>query len=469
MSGPFKDRLVSALHESVGYFNQDNDPNAAVAKAAASNDFNIDQTRRLVEMFNTARTLYHYKSASDRTRDFALADVDDVLPRLFADTVKAASAQPPVYSYMAYDVRERSRHDPEAVEKAAAAPDTGSGLTLEAVARQAMTALRVQRQTAKIAADESRIASSAAARALTQAARMFATGVKEANEDRYARLVQGYRDQVEWAPVMAKLSEFMAEKDKAPEAVMRKYARCRVIDDRDLGPVLALLKEARDMMSTEAELLAAAGVLGKEADAFERDYLEALDPSFTCQRQDLLSGFIRPSMLKAAQVSSEQKYQTTDFFGEPVNVTAKSQPQGEGKPGLSDAIGGAVAGAVQKPLSSLLETQVERAFTGPMSRENKKLSDRLKNVQRQIMLQDLMTNDPVLSEESPDTVAEAYNAVLQMAPEVAGNKEVVRAVLRQTVHSVAVSPYDAEIWTKLEKNLQNLRGKPAGSGSKEPQ
>ena len=67
MSGPFKDRLVSALHESVGYFNQDNDPNAAVAKAAASNDFNIDQTRRLVEMFNTARTLYHYKSASDRT------------------------------------------------------------------------------------------------------------------------------------------------------------------------------------------------------------------------------------------------------------------------------------------------------------------------------------------------------------------------------------------------------------------
>ena len=469
MSGPFKDRLVSALHESVGYFNQDNDPNAAVAKAAASNDFNIDQTRRLVEMFNTARTLYHYKSASDRTRDFALADVDDVLPRLFTDTVKAASAQPPVYSYMAYDVRERSRHDPEVAEKAAAAPDIGSGLTMEAVARQAMTALRVQRQTVKIAGDESRIASSAAARALTQAARMFATGVKEANEDRYARLVQGYRDQVEWAPVMAKLSEFMAEKDKAPEAVMRKYARSRVIDDRDLGPVLALLKEARDMMSTEAELLAAAGVLEKEADAFERAYLEALDPSFTRQSQDLLSGFIRPSMLKAAQVSSEQKYQTTDFFGEPVNVTAKSQTPGEGKPGLSDAIGGAVGGAVQKPLSSLLETQVERAFTGPMSRENKKLSDRLKNVQRQIMLQDLMTNDPVLSEESPDTVAEAYNAVLQMAPEVAGNKEVVRAVLRQTVHSVAVSPYDAEIWTKLEKNLQNLRGKPAGFGSKEPQ
>jgi len=56
-------------------------------------------------------------------------------------------------------------------------------------------------------------------------------------------------------------------------------------------------------------------------------------------------------------------------------------------------------------------------------------------------------------------VAEAFNAILQLAPEMASNKEVVRAVLRQTVHSVAVSPYDAEIWTKLEKNLQNIRGK----------
>lgn len=52
-----------------------------------------------------------------------------------------------------------------------------------------------------------------------------------------------------------------------------------------------------------------------------------------------------------------------------------------------------------------------------------------------------------------------FNAILQLAPEMASNKEVVRAVLRQTVHSVAVSPYDAEIWTKLEKNLQNIRGK----------
>ena len=91
-------------------------------------------------------------------------------------------------------------------------------------------------------------------------------------------------------------------------------------------------------------------------------------------------------------------------------------------------------------------------------RENTRISENLRNIQRQILLQDLMVNDPVLSEEAPETVAQAYAAVMNMAPEVSTNKEVMRAILRQSVNSVAVSPYDAEMWTKLERNLANIRG-----------
>jgi hypothetical protein len=95
----------------------------------------------------------------------------------------------------------------------------------------------------------------------------------------------------------------------------------------------------------------------------------------------------------------------------------------------------------------------------PSKKQNVQLSERLKNVQRQLILEDLMTNDPVLSEENPETVSQAYSAVLNMAPELSANKEIVRAILRQAVHSVAISPFEAETWTKLEQNIRNIAGK----------
>ncbi len=456
-SGPFKDRLMGALHEAVQHFNSDNNPNAAVVKAARDNDFNIDQTQRLLEMFNTARTLYHYKSAGDRTNEFALADPDAVMADLFKDDPQPQAKTAAYVSYSDYDVPERSRHEPTYVEKAAALQTpTDEQLSVEALSRQAMLALRETRQTAKIASDEARIAGSMAGSALTRLARCFAAGIKSANEDKYARLVTGYGKDPEYGPVLAKLAEFVPEKDKAPAALMAKYARHAVIDDRDLGTELALLKEARDWMSVEAEMLAASGVLEKEASAFEVEYLEALQVPTGKTAAAGLSDFIRPEIVKAAQVSRESTYETRNLLGDKVMVTEKSDPAGVGLPQFFDAVPSLAAGALKKPLETI---DVERAFTAPAARQNRALSERLKNVQRGIMLQDLMTNDPVLSEETPETVAEAFNAILQLAPEMASNKEVVRAVLRQTVHSVAVSPYDAEIWTKLEKNLQNIRGK----------
>ena len=163
--------------------------------------------------------------------------------------------------------------------------------------------------------------------------------------------------------------------------------------------------------------------------------------------------------MKAAQDKPKgaPKQMVHNLYGEPEEAS-KSEPAPQ-VAGLHNAIAATVAGAMGKQMAGYIDTGVERAFTEPRARENKALSERLKNVQSQIMLQDLLTNDPVLADESPEKAVEAYNAILQMAPEVASNKEVVRAILRQTVHSTAISPYEADIWTKLEGNLRNIRGK----------
>ena len=472
-NGPFKDRLMTALHSAVGYFNQDNDPNAAVVKAAHDADFNVDQTTRLVEMFNTARTLYHYKNASDRTATFTLAAADEVLPMLFAVPVtvaeKAAAAD-----YSTYEQREQSYHEADYMAKAAASINApvDASLSMQAVADQAMRALRNLRQTAKIAEDEARIAGHNAARTFQKLASLFAYGAdRRVLEDRYARLVVGHKDG-EWQPVIVKLGEFVPAHNKAPEAMFTKYARVYVIDDRDLHPHLELMKEARDWMQAEAEMLAASSQFTKEADDFEREYLVELSSFFPLPAAPGLASFIRPELIKAA------------FVPNPGGGQQGGGQQGGGKPGGGqkdkpdkpesdkpnrwfttepyglDAVPSALSDGMKLSPGSI-NVEVERAFTEPIARNNQALSERLKNVQRSIMLQDLMVNDPVLSEEAPEAVAQAYSAMLQLAPEMAGNKEVARAVLRQMVHSVAVSPYDADIWTKLEGNIRNLRGKGA--------
>ena len=464
---PFKDRLITALHTAVQSFNESNDPNEAVVKAAQEHDFNLDQTRRLVETFNTARTLYHYKSAQDRTANFALADADEVLPRLF--DVKAPEKKAQAADYSCYQAPERDWRHNQNLEKAASWTPSLSepAPTADGVSTQAMKALRGYRQTIKIAQDEARIAASSAAFCLTKLANLFARGSnKGLLEDQYARLIVAYGKDPEHGPVVSKIASFVPQKDQAPASLVTRYNRDAVIDDRDLGQHLELLKEAKNYLEVEAELLAGAGVLQKEADSFEHDFMQEIAPFFQEQARDL-SSFIRPEILKAAQQAPKSpKPMTHNLYGEPVEIA--KDDDGPKNPGLHDAIADTVGGAMGKSMAGYIDTGVERAFTEPQARENKALSERLKNVQSQIMLQDLLTNDPVLADEPPEKTVEAYNAILQMAPEVAANKEVVRAILRQTVHSTAISPYEADIWTKLEGNLRNIRGKgnPMPQGAK---
>ena len=62
-------------------------------------------------------------------------------------------------------------------------------------------------------------------------------------------------------------------------------------------------------------------------------------------------------------------------------------------------------------------------------------------------------NDPILSEADPKALSTAYELLANSAPEASLNKEVARAILRQSVNSVAVSPFDAKQWADLDNVL----------------
>lgn len=69
-----KEKLRKALETAVGYYNDGMSANDAVVKSASEHDLTIDQADRVVESFNTAKTINYYdKNASDRTGGFDLA------------------------------------------------------------------------------------------------------------------------------------------------------------------------------------------------------------------------------------------------------------------------------------------------------------------------------------------------------------------------------------------------------------
>jgi hypothetical protein len=466
---------MGALHTAVGTFNDGTDPNTAVVKAARAHDFNAEQTTRLVETFNTARTIYHYKSATDRTAEFDLADPALVIPELFKPVEQAKQAAVN-HDYSSYDMPEAHYEDGLEIKDAGVRDVDLGGVTehmdtnLDTQGARAMRTLHVQRDLAKTARDESRIAGTKAAQIFNKVAAEISRGYSEECQDQYNRLMSGYCTEASdgmkdrWGPVMSKLSEFVPDWMSDAQQGIKLGS---VIDDRDLGPYTDQLKEAKSWMEAEAEMLAVAGQLDKEADEFEREWMEAVAPILPRQQESTIADFLNPSLRKAAQAGPTSGTQPVN-----VNITQRmpqmhqpspSRPApakgGGGNDFMGKIVQDAVSEGLKRPLAGAVESGIEGMLASPTESENVALSDRLKNVQRQIMLEDLMTNDPVLSDESPDTVAQAYQTILGIAPELASNKEVVRAILRQAVHSVAISPYEAQVWTDLEKNIRNLAGK----------
>lgn len=468
IDGTFKDKLMTALHTAVGYFNQSGDPNGAVVKAASDFNFNVDQTARLIETFNTARTIYHYKSASDRSQSFGLADPAAVIPMMFeVPAEKAASARTyDVADYSEYDRPEFDYQDNMVVKAGGVHDDVKQAevtqfadTNLDTLGARANKVTRTQRGLAKTARDESNVCGAKASMLLSKLASEMSRGYAEDCESKFARLFGGYASNPLFSPVMDKFAEFVPEQYKVAAATDL------VIDDRDLGAEIDLLKEAKSFMEAEAEFLGYASILEKEADAFESEFMGLVMtqlPAAYVKSSSILET-LNPMLVKASAGDGKPEKpkgpEPLFQFG-----PDKASP-GYGKPGMfSDILGSSLSEGAKKPITEHVSTGLDKVIFGPTERGNQDLSERLKNVHRQIMLEDLMTNDPVLSDEAPETVANAYQAVLSMAPDLASNKEVVRAILRQSVHSVAISPYEAQSWTDLEKNIRNISGKADSKG-----
>jgi len=469
--GDIKAKLMGALHDAVSNFNDDGDPNAAVVKSAQAHDFNPDQTARLIEMFNSARTIYHYKTASDRTSTFALADPAVVIPAYYEESEKQAETHPGLHpDYDWYSTPEVDYRDNMLVKSGGAHADVDLGkpkehldTSLDTLGKRAYDLMHVQRDLAETARTEAGVAGTKAGLLLTKLAAELSLGYEEQCVDRWRRLSGAYMQaSSEYAPVLHKLAEFLPEWLNKQVLTIKHAESTELIDDRGLEDYEAQVKEAKFWMESEAELLAYSGEIGKEADSFQVGFATMVTNEFPEARAQSLSDFLKvggTTVTTSRKQEKQEPWSKTLFgFGEPFDQDTKSVSE----PVIGKALGEAVGEGIKKPLAEQVSSGVSSMLTGPTERANKSTSERLRNVQRQVMLEELMTNDPVLADEDPDVVASAYSTILRIAPEVANNKEVVRAILRQSVHAAAVDPYTAQSWVDLEKDLLTVTGRLPG-------
>ena len=434
----FKAHLKAALSDAVARFQESGDPNDACVKAANAAEFNADQADRLVETFNTARVICHYKAAEDKASGCSLADKATVRAGLAARPAEEKAAEYSTVDYGCY-------REPEIDYVVPQVKVAETVLREEPISQEAADWLRLREEETvhellKSAEEEARAANAMADElAMKVAERLSRNASIEAVHDGVARMVAAYALDDRYAPGVEKVAEFLPEASDPDVALLRKYASRHVVDTTGLDDVMAAVKEAADFVAEASALEAYAADLRKEAQADD-----GLDGKSRDELEDLFL---------MERIRGERKRNSSPSAAK---ATSAGGSRGSG--------GGGVSKSFVVPIMGMVRAQ----DADDRRRRIDKATDGVNNLKRQLILQDLLVRDKVLSQEDPNAVVAAYRSVHQVSPDTTLNREVLRSMLRSAVQSVAISPYDAKTLADIDKARHQAYGErePAEEWSK---
>lgn len=415
-----KEKLNKALEDAVGYYNGGMSANDAIVKSAMDHDLTIDQTDRVVESFNTAKTINYFdKNASDRTGSFDLASKKDVTLALFGKdaTEKKASVEVPMVDnlstafYTSTPDRTSNRKNVFAEKRA---------LFLDVLSKQAQEKWShgySDKTIQDMASDAYVTIKSAEAdiksaigtiddylwTATEKIASSISSGAYEAPLDK-ANLFKAACPHKMVIDEVSKFSPILKQ------ATGGEYAKMYVVDT---SPIDDLLKEADDIMSAVAQ----------------RRELRKKQAEFKAKGERL-----KEAMLKDPSLSDKVPKMSTGIDSL-IHAPVRKQASSSGIPTVDD----------------FLESV-------PDTNSYKKINEQIRDDARGAILADLLSADPILQDADPRQVASIYKSLIASAPRVSLNKEIVRSVLRGAVNSIAVSPADSKIFTDVDKGIQTAYG-----------
>lgn len=467
----FKDKLFNdALPHAVKLYNEGMSSDEALAKTAEHFGFNVEQTDRLTEFFNTAKTINFYKTAEDRTKNFELADKNHVHEIMFK-AEKKAEAPAEYRDYSFYTSEERNYLDDQKVDSSEIdkiaerleAEDRCGGFTADSLFKQAVDmADSLDAQADFVFEGVGQIRAKALSDTMKIAQQML---LSPSPESAYAKFRAACKSASAADMVAGCLPDFVVEGAKTE---LEKISEAGIVDSRSV-------RELVSAAETIGGAIDRAAGYEKKAEGMRARAKEMRDRVYK-----IAASFSPPKPKRPPAPSGHSSHGRPPKINYKFNVNVKGQGKdddedkdGRGKkneksPTLYDRLPDypkAVEDVRDYVLGGLLpgRESLETAIFGAPSKSTY-VKDRLDNVRRSVLLSDLYKNDPILSEADPNELARAYQSLVQTSPKSSLNKEVVRAILRQAVASPAISPFDAKSWADLDSAIAKANGQ--GSGFK---
>lgn len=97
--------------------------------------------------------------------------------------------------------------------------------------------------------------------------------------------------------------------------------------------------------------------------------------------------------------------------------------------------------------TSELEESAEMALNDPSHLQE------LREIETRATLNDLISNDEIISGYDPDEVLDAYNEIAQLSPRASGQPAVIRPLLRRRLTQGALEPFEAQQMADIEKTV----------------
>lgn len=97
-----------------------------------------------------------------------------------------------------------------------------------------------------------------------------------------------------------------------------------------------------------------------------------------------------------------------------------------------------------------------KGMLGGRNTDQELIDTRMQDTRHLSVLQNLLTTDEILSEADPDRVVEIYNTIRSTAPEVAGDINVMRVLLRSAIQHDGIAPFDLKNILETELTKQKV-------------
>ena len=482
MQPELEDKITGLLSKMGSMVNEGTHPTDALHKVATAERVPAGHVRLMANAYNTGRTLHQMREGGglhEKLAEFPLADAADVLERMFPAEVKTAAAQ-----YHAAAISDDYALPPhwhvnraKAEEKQAAASqiDLIAGWR-ELDGREAAPAAYPQdrwHSTKQAFDDKSRLE-------------------QQADDLRLASIGANYTA----LGTFDKLAAYFRQADALPFGAV--YENAVLIHGDRAAKVLDKVAEQLGPQSRRfgnVDLREGWATVDKQAQAVETPALERPGSIFDNepppqppplpQRQVIKTGshphlvdwnrapysLITECFTACEQsVAAKQEYETfAKEAGEKIaeylrpfvpsgngvitgsvwDAVSRTKEAGSILPfAAGSALGNLAKGMGDKlvpPRQQLVDKTVERLG------EN---DNRLRAIQTQTMLHDLMNNDPILAGYQPEQVVDAYNQLSEVAPRAAQHRMITQSLLRKYLEqATAVDAFDVDQLLGVEKKL----------------